>query len=609
MPEPIGGVQPFAELARGGATVVYKGYQRSDDRFVLLKTVRPEWGEDADLVGRFEEEARLAAQVCHPNVVTVFDSGRDGATAYLITEFVEGLDLRALVERGALPPALAAYVLHEAAQGLAAAHAQGILHRDLKPANLLIAETGAVKLTDFGFASLAPTGTGDGPPADREVRGTLAYLAPEIVRGDAPSRASDLFSLGALLVEMLTGRPAFAREAAGATLDAVLHHDPLPAVVSDPRVPPALADLAAELLAKEPQHRLSEAAGVIEALEPVRARFPADADTLAAYLRNPASYVPPAPPPASSLPSRSEAEPASGSPTGNRPSKPGWRVGWQVAVGVLVLIVLGIVGTSLISERPGEPSDEPLRDPLATALPGAGDDPVAEAGGAVPQEGGADASLDRPASESIAPEPEVPSESQGLTSPVPDGNDAPDEDAETRRTEPPRDDLVESVPDVAPEPVSGTLVVAAEPWARVRIEGRDVGTTPLGALSLPAGRHRVTFENPDFPVHTVEVAVEGGEEVRLAVSLWDLVGRVTLVVSPWAEVAVDGTYWDTVPPQERPLVLSPGIHRLTFTHPSLGGYETSLRIAAGESRTLRVNLSTPPAPTPPPQGAAGERLP
>ena len=97
MPDPIGGVQPFAELARGGVTVVYKGYQRARDRFVLLKTVRPEWGEDEDLVGRFEEEARLAARVCHPNVVSVYDSGRDGATAYLITEFVEGLDLRALV--------------------------------------------------------------------------------------------------------------------------------------------------------------------------------------------------------------------------------------------------------------------------------------------------------------------------------------------------------------------------------------------------------------------------------------------------------------------------------------------------------------------------------
>src|SRR6056297_2293147 len=207
MPDPIGGVQPFAELARGEASVVYKGYRRADNRLVLLKTVRPESG-DEDLTVRFEEEARLAAQVEHPNVVTVLEAGRDGPTAYLITEFIEGLDLAALIDQGPLPPALAAYVLHEAVQGLAAVHAEGILHRDLKPANLLISSDGAVKLTDFGLASLAPTGTGEPGTADVEVRGTLGYLAPEIVRGDPPSPAADLFSLGAVLVEMLVGRSA-----------------------------------------------------------------------------------------------------------------------------------------------------------------------------------------------------------------------------------------------------------------------------------------------------------------------------------------------------------------------------------------------------------------
>ena len=117
------------------------------------------------------------------------------------------------------------------------------------------------------------------------------------------------------------------------------------------------------------------------------------------------------------------------------------------------------------------------------------------------------------------------------------------------------------------------------------------GTTPLAGLPLPAGRYTVTFENPEFPTHTVRVEVGAGEEERVAVSLWSLVGRVDLVVSPWAEVAVDGRVWDTVPPQQRPLILTPGEHRLTFTHPALGTWETPLRIAAGESRTLQVNLT------------------
>lgn len=589
MPDPIGGVQPFAELARGGVTVVYKGYQRTGDRFVLLKTVRPEWGEDEDLIGRFEEEARLAARVCHPNVVSVYGSGRDGATAYLITEFVEGLDLRALVGRGALPPALAAYVLQEAAHGLAAAHAEGILHRDLKPANLLISEAGAVKLTDFGLASLAPVGTSDGGGADREVRGTLAYLAPEIVCGEPPSRASDLFSLGALLVEMLTGRPAFARDTAGATLDAVLHHDPLPALATDPRVPPALAELAADLLAKDPRRRLSDAAGLAEALEAIRVRHGrAGADDLAAYLRDPDAYVPTSPPP--SAPASDEVV----APVDiEAPATPRRRTGWRIAAGALVAVLLGVAGMVLVSEQQAEQradalTTEPLRLP-PVAVPA---DSAAVATNALP--GTADVATEVSVAERDAEREALPEIEPAPTEPVP--ADAAEETAsEDVPPEPQRP------PDPMPEaePPPGRIVIVAEPWARVRIDGSDVGTTPLGALSLPAGGHRVTFENPDFPSHTITVNVESGAEERLAVSLWDLVGRVTLVVSPWAEVAVDGTYWDTVPPQERPLVLTPGTHRLAFTHPALGTQEVPLRIAAGESRTLRVNLNSVPDPVPP----------
>ncbi|MEP0548951.1 MAG: protein kinase [Rhodothermales bacterium] len=588
MPEPIGGIQPFAELARGRATVVYKGYQRDPGRFVLLKVVRPEGGEDEALIARFEDEARLAARVRHPNVVAVLNAGRDGLGAYLVAEFVEGLDLRALVARGALPAALAAYVLAEAARGLDAVHAEGILHRDLKPANLLVSEDGAVKLTDFGLASLAPSGE-EGAPA--EVRGTLAYLAPEVVRGDPPGRAADLFALGALLAEMLTGRPAFARDTDGATLDAVLHHDSAAALIVDPRIPTALADLAGRLLAKDPQHRPQTASALLDALGPIRTQHPADAADLAAFLRDPSSYVPPQP--VAELPAESPAEPSAvpAQPVVvERVEAPRRRMWWGVAAGVLAAAALGLatVLTGPLSRDDASQEVSPPA-PIVAAVPDSADadvPPLPDEASIAP-----DGTLARDEAEQAASSP-----ADVLPDAIPEAGVL--NPAVAQETEPVAERSDESLvastepnAETTSEPLPGTLRVAAEPWARVRIDGELRGTTPLAALTLPAGTHTVTFENPEFPTHTVRVEVGAGEEERLAVSLWQLVGRVELVVSPWAEVAVDGRVWDTVPPQQRPLILTPGEHRLTFTHPALGTREISLRIAAGESRTLRVNLA------------------
>ena len=578
MPEPIGGIQPFAELARGRATVVYKGYQQDPGRFVLLKVVRPESGEDDALVERFEEEARLAARVRHPNVVEVLDAGRDGLGAYLVTEFVEGLDLRALVARGALPAALAAYVLAEAARGLAAVHAEDILHRDLKPANLLISETGDVKLADFGLASLAPSGGGEEGPA--EVRGTLAYLAPEVVRGDPPGHPADLFSLGALLAEMLTGRPAFARSTDGATLDAVLHHDPTSSLAADPRIPDDLATLAARLLAKDPQRRPASALDLIGDLAPIRLQYPAEATDLAGFLHDPSSYTP-TPPPAPPSPTLLAAATANAateeSALAERAEPSRRRVWWGISavVGIAALGLAAVLSESEVDVPPKTTPAQTAPQPRdATAMPDSVPSP------AIPLA----ADEEAPEEDAEAPPGPIPEPEPALA--VID--DPPGSAASIERG---RSDSTAERP-APPAPLrTGTLVVVAEPWARVTIDGEPRGTTPLAGLELAVGSHTLVFENPEFPRHTVHIEISADEEQRVAASLWSLVGRVELVVSPWAEVAVDGRVWDTVPPQQRPLVLPPGEHRLTFTHPTLGRREVSLRIAAGESRTVRVNLA------------------
>jgi hypothetical protein len=189
----------------------------------------------------------------------------------------------------------------------------------------------------------------------------------------------------------------------------------------------------------------------------------------------------------------------------------------------------------------------------------------------------------------------VPAQSQmptdaDETAPVllPESDPAPaGSTAEPAPTEPQRADP----PTATAEPAAGRLTVAVEPWAHVSIDGQPVGTTPLGGpVALRAGTHRVVLSNPDFPEHSVEVRIDAGEAERLAVSLWSLVARVSVEVSPWAEVSLDGRVLGTTP-LRRAIVLPPGTHALTFAHPTLGSHEERVTVAAGEVRTVRVRLT------------------
>ncbi len=557
----IADIQPFAELARGPTTVVYKGYQRALDRFVLLKVLRGAVGHDEALARRFEEEARLIARVQHPNVVAVYAFGREDGQPYLAAEFVEGVDLRRLLEAGALPVELAAFVLLEAARGLHAAHACGVLHRDLKPANLLLAHEGRVKLTDFGMASLVED---DAAP---EVRGTPGYLVPEQVRGAPPAPAADLFSLGATFFEMLAGRPAFAGAETGALLDAVLHHDPLPDLQRFADVPEALRQICARLLARDPAARYADAGTLVADLEAVRdaCGFTAGAAALRAYLEDPDAYRRAAQktPGAAAPPERYPASP-------RRPARRR-RVRYALGLALAVLLAGAVAGGVLLqggAQRAAPPpAPEALdvpRQQVADAAPPTAP-PQTEPEAAVAAERAQTVRQDKPEA--------APPALQDLPEPTP----APAQ--------------ADSGAAVAAEPGgTGTLLVDAQPWADVFVDGDSVGRTPL-RQPLPAAAYRVTLKNPLFPTHTRRVEIGAGEDRPVNVSLWSLVGRFSLQVSPWADVLVDGAFWDTVPPQRHPLILRPGPHTLRLRHPALGTWDTTFTVRAGEERLLRFNLN------------------
>jgi serine/threonine-protein kinase len=241
--------------------VVYAAYDLELDRTVAIKLLGEHLAEDDEFRARFLLEARIAGGLSHPNVVAVFDAGEDGGRPYIVMEIVSGETLAAVLHReGRLPPRQVAEIGMQAAAGLAHAHAHGLVHRDVKPHNLLIRADGVLKVADFGIARAAEAtrrltqiGT---------ILGTADYLAPEQALGEDVTPAADVYGLGAVLYEALTGRTPFQAETLVQLLTALQHGAVVPPSELVPGVPPALEETIMRCLARNPAYRPASAAEV-----------------------------------------------------------------------------------------------------------------------------------------------------------------------------------------------------------------------------------------------------------------------------------------------------------------------------------------------------------
>jgi serine/threonine-protein kinase len=194
-----------SRLARGGMSTVYLAVDQRLERDVALKVLHPHLAADESFLDRLGREAKAAARLSHPHVVGVLDQGNDGNTAYLVMEYIKGHTLRDVInDKGALPPRLALALIDPVVEGLAAAHAAGFIHRDVKPENVLIADDGRIKIGDFGLARAVSTSTSSGT-----LLGTVGYVSPELVLGKPADARSDVYSVGIMLFEMLTGQQPF----------------------------------------------------------------------------------------------------------------------------------------------------------------------------------------------------------------------------------------------------------------------------------------------------------------------------------------------------------------------------------------------------------------
>jgi eukaryotic-like serine/threonine-protein kinase len=238
-------------IGSGGMGEVYRARDERLHRDVAVKVLPEAFAEDSDRLRRFEHEARSTGQLNHPNIVAIYDVGTEGTgnggLPYIVTELLEGQNLREVVEHGPIPPRKAVEYAIQIAAGLTAAHAKGIAHRDLKPENLFIARGGHLKILDFGLAKLLRPTAAALPTHDKTgsiqasltmtgtIMGTASYMAPEQIREQPTDHRADIFSLGTILYEMLRGKRAFDGETPMDRMTAILHSEPpdLPGAVED----------------------------------------------------------------------------------------------------------------------------------------------------------------------------------------------------------------------------------------------------------------------------------------------------------------------------------------------------------------------------------------
>jgi eukaryotic-like serine/threonine-protein kinase len=364
-------------IGQGGMAVVHLAHDGLLDRDVAVKVLRPGFAEDPEFVERFRREARHAASLHHPNIVTVHDSGIDPETGsdYIVMQFVDGPDLNEILERsGALGVGFAVRVGIETARALSFAHERGIIHRDIKPANILIDADGEVRVADFGIARAAT----DTTATTGVMVGSAQYASPEQVTGDEIGPRSDLYSLGVVLYEALTGIRPFDGPSPAAVALERLRVRPAPIRAIDPTIPGSLEDIVMRLLELRPEDRPTSAEEVAGELETFRfwelggVRRPGSRPRAA---MGAAAAVATAWEPAAAAAVATEA--MASSPQSRRRAAAGVPAGLRAAVASIAILVLGTMGAiALAGDPPGidpgqsvQAGDSPAAVALATRSP------------------------------------------------------------------------------------------------------------------------------------------------------------------------------------------------------------------------------------------------
>ncbi len=537
----VGQYQLIAEIKRSALGATYRGWDTAQQRLVLLKTFKPQ-GEAQIVEGctaRFSQEAEAYSRIAHPNIVKLWDYGYDSDVCYLALEFVEGWDLRRVLQQfGALPVEIAVAIIYEALHGLAEIHRQNIIHRDLKPENILLGHDGQVKLCDFDLATQQ-----DEAAAHAGLTGSPGYVAPEAILGEKLTSVADIFSLAVVFYELLTGARPFHAGSPSGEMSAIvrLAHLPLHKVLHD--APMRLEELLDLMLAKRPQNRLASAA---EAQLWLANHFEVGttetrAELLRRYLEAPNAYQ------AAGLVARNLASPINKTARHRR---------WAYAAAFAGILLLS-VGWFYWQAQHAVPAREELAQPLPSKHAAADSFALSQAPKPAPQIDttkspltiAANARVNRPAA------------------------------AESAKVEAP-----------SSTSLSRTILIRSNPWAYLFLNGDSLGMTPLAvAVRASTTPQQLAFKNPQFPQVEAALQLETQTADTLTFSLWERVAQLELQITPWAEVYINDEK-RTLVEGEKSLLLLPGKYRLRFVHPQLGEKTETVSLRAGEARQLAVNM-------------------